>query len=752
MKEIEIQNNINDYMTKKKKIKGYGVFNSIKNFFDPYTGYRPIVKKIIKEYGNQKIYKIQAFRRPIVSALDKVLNFISLGQFQKGKELSNYDKLYHLGLIITVGAGGKFTNILIEKNERITAEIVPLGYTDKTAEFINIPITKNITFGELLENAQKGMGPKYFEYDPFFGNNCQVYAKSLLEYSGLLTPEADSFIFQPLDTIIQQIPKSTPIIARAVTQLGAFFANIGSKITGKGDGYALHCVVVKKPITKDKLNLIKQEFIKGNKKFIRETPKSYRLRNIPKQKFIKDSFRSEKIKGKPITLIFGKLKETGGKIEKGVISEGIKKNIPKLEKEAYDFLSSIPKPQDFDKPVIIPKNKEDVKKLRKEWEEKNKDEMHKIINFSKEQKEAYKAQKLKEYNDWKNKPDIKEKLKSIEEAKNKTTLKNVEKAKKYFEFTKLINALKDRIKETKNLEDKDLKNKLLNQYNNDIKKVEEYKFWEVENPLLRDQLDSQYNKMFANMAKNPKVFGSLPSGKFLKTDPKIVEYVYNHYLKPNFDWDGLINDALPSLLNEGLKYIPAVGQIFAPIGDKIIEESNKNQKIPDIKEGDFNVGEIDYSKGYESIPEKDKIQLKEERENMEKKQKEIEQQQKEIVGSGKDKDFRELLKELGITQKKYLELMTIIAKKNGYDQPLKISKDKKHKLEYDGVKFGNSNYLDYILYWLTEGDRVARIHRDNYLKRTEKMKGEWKNNKLSPNNLSRIIIWDENNILNKNNI
>jgi hypothetical protein len=212
-----------NYVTKK--------FNQVKTFFDPYTGYRPRAQEIIKKYGGVNVVKIYAFRKPIMSVLNKVLNLISNNKFEEGKKLSNYDELYHLGLIFVLQNN---THIMVEKNERIDMDIINQSNINNYGELFSVFPNKVITFGQILENAQKGMGNKYFEYDAFLQNNCQVYAKSLLEYSGLLTPEADSFIFQPLDKIIEKIPKSTPKIARAVTQLGAFFANIGSKITGKG--------------------------------------------------------------------------------------------------------------------------------------------------------------------------------------------------------------------------------------------------------------------------------------------------------------------------------------------------------------------------------------------------------------------------------------------------------------------------------------------------------------------------------------
>lgn len=50
------------------------------------------------------------------------------------------------------------------------------------------------------------------------------------------------------------------------------------------------------------------------------------------------------------------------------------------------------------------------------------------------------------------------------------------------------------------------------------------------------------------------------------------------------------------------------------------------------------------------------------------------------------------------------------------------------------VYFGQIGYEDY-----TKHNNKNR--RKNYLTRTSKMKGNWKNNPYSPNNLSRNILW-----------
>lgn len=111
-------------------------------------------------------------------------------------------------------------------------------------------------------------------------------------------------------------------------------------------------------------------------------------------------------------------------------------------------------------------------------------------------------------------------------------------------------------------------------------------------------------------------------------------------------------------------------------------------------------------------------------------------------------DFKLILKKHKIPLKKYLDIMKFIAKKNGYNKELTYSNNPKYKLYYDGVNFGSSINNDYILYLLINGKEEALKHRKNYLIRSSKIKGEWKNNEISPNNLSRIIIWDLNNTLN----
>jgi len=65
------------------------------------------------------------------------------------------------------------------------------------------------------------------------------------------------------------------------------------------------------------------------------------------------------------------------------------------------------------------------------------------------------------------------------------------------------------------------------------------------------------------------------------------------------------------------------------------------------------------------------------------------------------------------------------------------TKNKKYCIETpEGkiINFGQMGYQDFT----RTNDELKRY---NYLQRTSKIRGDWKSNKYSPNNLSRTILW-----------
>ncbi|HEY9705366.1 MAG TPA: hypothetical protein V6C58_23205 [Allocoleopsis sp.] len=265
---------------------------------------RKPAQQMLDKYGNDKIVKIQVYRTPIFSALKTFLNIISLGKFSSATK--NYDDLFHLAMIITVQLdNGTLKNLVVEK-----ISVVNISTSYKTNDKTQVQEVdlkgKDLTLKGMIDETLKSIPTKrFYLYDAFNSDpnsgNCQRFISDILKANGLMTPELNDFINQDAEDIAKNLSSYVPKVARAITDIGAVF--------GAGnDDYALHAVVVKKPTTPDELIRIQNEFIKNkNRTFIRETKTSYRLRNIPKTKFIKNSFKSKKI-NKKITLIYGKIK------------------------------------------------------------------------------------------------------------------------------------------------------------------------------------------------------------------------------------------------------------------------------------------------------------------------------------------------------------------------------------------------------------------------------------------------------------
>jgi hypothetical protein len=109
--------------------------------------------------------------------------------------------------------------------------------------------------------------------------------------------------------------------------------------------------------------------------------------------------------------------------------------------------------------------------------------------------------------------------------------------------------------------------------------------------------------------------------------------------------------------------------------------------------------------------------------------------------------FNKQLKELKIPVNTYLKIAKQRAKNAGYNpRLLTISKDPTYKLNYDGVNFGRTGYGDYIIWSiLEERGRVepgyAEQKRNVFQKSHSQIKGDWRNNPKSPNNLALKINW-----------
>jgi hypothetical protein len=118
--------------------------------------------------------------------------------------------------------------------------------------------------------------------------------------------------------------------------------------------------------------------------------------------------------------------------------------------------------------------------------------------------------------------------------------------------------------------------------------------------------------------------------------------------------------------------------------------------------------------------------------------------------NNKYSSMEEQLRDWGVSKQHYLRSVGRKAKEHGYP-PFQLATDGKHKLEIRTpqgrlVRFGRLGYGDYILYTSLEAQGkspkgFAEQKRSGFQNSHTKIKGNWKSNDYSPNNLALRILW-----------
>jgi len=180
------------------------VINSSEKFveavFNPDSAYPPNVKQIKDQHGDEVITRLILRRNPVSSVITDAMNMVSLGSFYKKLGRQDYDKLFHLSLLVVTSNGG----FLLEKTERVNvSKDISLKKGTEELEIDNIPA--NLTVRELIENTEKEMGNSFLPYNPM-NNNCQIFILNVLKANSLLTPVYEQWIKQDTDALFKNDP------------------------------------------------------------------------------------------------------------------------------------------------------------------------------------------------------------------------------------------------------------------------------------------------------------------------------------------------------------------------------------------------------------------------------------------------------------------------------------------------------------------------------------------------------------------
>ena len=126
--------NINLILGYTEEQQGTGIIQNIKDFITgrPTEMYPPQIRKFIQEHGASQIGNVMVCRKPIVGAIQSLMNIVSLGSLNKKMKEANIDKLRHLYVVLHIN--GK--DYMFEKDEVIKVqpyqarpgqETLPLG-------------------------------------------------------------------------------------------------------------------------------------------------------------------------------------------------------------------------------------------------------------------------------------------------------------------------------------------------------------------------------------------------------------------------------------------------------------------------------------------------------------------------------------------------------------------------------------------------------------------------------------------------
>ena len=188
------------------------VFKGIRKDFNPSS------RAIIAKYGDWRIIGIKIRREPLPTFIEKAANFITKGLWGEVKNEYNYDKLYHLSLLITLTNGQQTNDVLFEKNQVIN--IIDSYNTNTSQDIMVVDWTSpGMTFNTFIENTKLFMGANFFPYDAF-KNNCQNFVLDALRANGVNDEKITEFVLQPVDMLLKKLPNYIGPTAKVLTNLG----------------------------------------------------------------------------------------------------------------------------------------------------------------------------------------------------------------------------------------------------------------------------------------------------------------------------------------------------------------------------------------------------------------------------------------------------------------------------------------------------------------------------------------------------
>jgi len=157
-------------------------------------------KKLLDKVGDEPVFKITIFRKPLGGILTKTLNKLTKGALDKFLKTAPYDKFFHLGVIIN-------DKYLMDKQDSFTFKKVNAKKFLKTKGMeTRVPQInyEGLTIKTLVDKTKAKMGDKkFFGYEPL-KNNCQDFIIALLDSVGAKFDR--NFVKQKVEQLAKTVP------------------------------------------------------------------------------------------------------------------------------------------------------------------------------------------------------------------------------------------------------------------------------------------------------------------------------------------------------------------------------------------------------------------------------------------------------------------------------------------------------------------------------------------------------------------
>jgi len=174
----------------------------------------PSLKEVLTKHGLENIRKLTLRRNPVSSLITEAMNVVSGGTFSENMKNQPYDKLFHLGLVVSTDN----VSFVLEKIERVNVSYSiskPQGL-----EELSISVPADLTVEMLINKTKDRMGKtKFLDYDGF-NNNCQDFMMNILQANGLSNDENIKFVKQDTQVLFKDSPLLRKV-SKKLTDIGA---------------------------------------------------------------------------------------------------------------------------------------------------------------------------------------------------------------------------------------------------------------------------------------------------------------------------------------------------------------------------------------------------------------------------------------------------------------------------------------------------------------------------------------------------